>query len=392
MTRDDLYHQLYESSPVPILTVDRQGRVVDCNRAACVRLARSRTELVGVPVLRWIAREDRSKSKTNFLEAFRGGEVEWRARFERGYGPRLAVTVRAVAARTHEAPDVLHVFLSDAAESRALPGEVRHLQLALESFPDQFVLFLDAEGCVRYSSGMQRIFGYSIEECLGREASFLFARGLGGRGLLQELRHETAAGSRWEGNPWMVRKDGTRFRAFLVGVPYLDSRGERTVGVLLVGRDRSDAGAPLDRAPQAAGSSGAPTSITSPANVGRSRSVLVVDDDEGLRSAVRAFLEKAGFVVREAWSGRSALARILSGDAPELMIADLKMKDGTGYWLLRELARDFPHLLRRTVILTGGPSRAFVEEIGAETGCPVIRKPFDFQVLLDRLEEVASRD
>jgi two-component system NtrC family sensor kinase len=123
----------------------------------------------------------------------------------------------------------------------------------------------------------------------------------------------------------------------------------------------------------------------------RSRRVLIVDDDVAVRGMTRKLLEKVGYEVSEAWSGRSALARITSGEAPELVITDLKMKDGTGYWFLGQLSRDFPALLARTVIITGDPSLSAVELLAAETGCPVVRKPFEFPQLLEALDEVALR-
>ncbi|HEX7049145.1 MAG TPA: hypothetical protein VF188_02950 [Longimicrobiales bacterium] len=74
------------------------------------------------------------------------------------------------------------------------------------------------------------------------------------------------------------------------------------------------------------------------------------------------------------------------------MVTDLKTTDGTGYWLLHQPARDFPTVLKRTIIITGDPAHAAVDRIARETGCPVIRKPFEFQNLLETLDEVASRD
>src|SRR3954468_22518736 len=58
------------------------------------------------------------------------------------------------------------------------------------------------------------------------------------------------------------------------------------------------------------------------------RSVLVIDDDASLRAAVRRFLEREGYEVVESTSGRDALARLREGTAVELLVTDLKMKDG----------------------------------------------------------------
>jgi PAS domain S-box-containing protein len=125
--------------------------------------------------------------------------------------------------------------------------------------------------------------------------------------------------------------------------------------------------------------------------LGRTRTVLVVDDEETVRLAIRRFLEKVGFEVREAWSGRSALAQITAGRPPELVLTDLNMLDGNGVWFLEQLSRDFPDLLRHTVIVTGNSARDEIGRLTRETGCPVLIKPLDLSQLLDVLDEVAVR-
>ena len=54
------------------------------------------------------------------------------------------------------------------------------------------------------------------------------------------------------------------------------------------------------------------------------QSILVVDDEESVRVSMRRFLEKVGFEVREAWSGRSALAQITGGRPPDLVLSGSK--------------------------------------------------------------------
>lgn len=128
-----------------------------------------------------------------------------------------------------------------------------------------------------------------------------------------------------------------------------------------------------------------------PLALSQERSVLVVDDEPSVRVSIRRFLEKVGFEVREAWSGRSALAQITAGSPPEMVLTDLKMSDGSGAWFLEQLSRDFPDLLRRTVVVTGDPDQEAVQRLTRETGCPVLRKPLEMAYLLDVLDEVAAR-
>jgi DNA-binding NtrC family response regulator len=126
-----------------------------------------------------------------------------------------------------------------------------------------------------------------------------------------------------------------------------------------------------------------------PLNLSRPRTVLIVDDDEGHRTGLRSFLEKVGFEVVEAWSGRSAMAQVTSGHLPEMVITDLKMSDGSGYWFLEEMEREFPRLVRRTVVLSGDADHETAVRLSEDTGCPVVRKPFEAGQLLDILDQVA---
>ncbi len=128
-----------------------------------------------------------------------------------------------------------------------------------------------------------------------------------------------------------------------------------------------------------------------PLSLDRRRTVLVVDDDESIRDALRAFLEKVGYEVREAWSGRSAMAQLTAGKLPEVVVTDLRMSDGSGYWFLGELHRQYPELVRRTVIVTGDSNHAAADELSRRTGCPLVRKPFELSHLLDVLDRVLLR-
>jgi DNA-binding NarL/FixJ family response regulator len=68
----------------------------------------------------------------------------------------------------------------------------------------------------------------------------------------------------------------------------------------------------------------------------RARSVLVVDDDEALRTVVSFGLRQAGFDVTEAASGAAALESA-SSRRPSLVVLDVRLPDLSGYEVCREL-------------------------------------------------------
>lgn len=116
--------------------------------------------------------------------------------------------------------------------------------------------------------------------------------------------------------------------------------------------------------------------------------VLVIDDDAAMRAAVRRFLEREGYRVEESTSGREALTQLREGVSVRLVVTDLKMKDGSGGWLLAQLGYEFPTLLRRTLVVSGDADGAAAAHVVARWRCPILPKPFGAAELIDALQEL----
>jgi two-component system C4-dicarboxylate transport response regulator DctD len=114
--------------------------------------------------------------------------------------------------------------------------------------------------------------------------------------------------------------------------------------------------------------------------------VLVIDDDASMRAAVRRFLEREGYRVVESTSGREALGRLREGVVVQFVITDLKMKDGSGGWLLAQLGYEFPALLSRTLVVSGDADGAAAAHVVARWQCPILPKPFGAAELIDALQ------
>ena len=115
------------------------------------------------------------------------------------------------------------------------------------------------------------------------------------------------------------------------------------------------------------------------------RLVLVVDDDEGLRQLIRRQLAAAGYAVAEASSGRTALEALRDGLGAQGLVTDLEMSDGSGGWLLAQLAYEYPGLLPRTVVITGDAQGARAAHIATRWRCPMLAKPFSGAQLVQAL-------
>lgn len=73
-------------------------------------------------------------------------------------------------------------------------------------------------------------------------------------------------------------------------------------------------------------------------------SVLVIDDDDGVRSSLRAVLETSGYNVTTAASGEEGLSR-LSRTAFDIVLCDYRLPGATGLDVLRSTAGSVPFVL-----------------------------------------------
>jgi DNA-binding response OmpR family regulator len=120
--------------------------------------------------------------------------------------------------------------------------------------------------------------------------------------------------------------------------------------------------------------------------VSRSR-VLVVDDDEVARAALRGVLERAGHEVTEAQDGRAGL-RELYAKPPDLVILDVDMPELDG-WSTLERIRD----LSEVPVLMLTASEGELERVrGLQGGADdYVIKPFGPQELPARVQALLRR-
>ena len=117
-------------------------------------------------------------------------------------------------------------------------------------------------------------------------------------------------------------------------------------------------------------------------------SVLVVDDDLGVRRLTARILRAAGYHVLEAASGAEAL-RLLSGEPGiRLVVTDIVMPEMHGLDLAdRALART-PDL--RIVLMTGhAPQLTALLDV-RESPLPVLLKPFSAEQLVGKVRAALS--
>ncbi|HYH37967.1 MAG TPA: response regulator [Azospirillum sp.] len=122
---------------------------------------------------------------------------------------------------------------------------------------------------------------------------------------------------------------------------------------------------------------------------GEEAAVLLVDDEESVRSYLRLALEEAGCKVVEAADGVEALARWDEyGGLFDLLVTDVSMPNMTGPELARALDERNPAL--RMLFLTGYASQDQADGLTARPGTQLLMKPVGPEKLVQAVRELLS--
>jgi CheY-like chemotaxis protein len=110
---------------------------------------------------------------------------------------------------------------------------------------------------------------------------------------------------------------------------------------------------------------------------GPKKRILVVDDNEDLRTTIQALLQADGFEVAVAADGEAALALSRSRPA-DVVVTDLFMPDKDGIETIIELKKLYPNI--KIVAMSGWTSTQGSDylQVAREIGAAVtLQKPFD---------------
>jgi two-component system response regulator AtoC len=115
-----------------------------------------------------------------------------------------------------------------------------------------------------------------------------------------------------------------------------------------------------------------------------SPSILVIDDQEGIRKSFSAILEKEGYEVDAVATGQEAIKRSKSR-IYNLALVDLRLPDMDGIQLLTAMRDTSPKMVK--IIVTGYPSMENAIEAVNRGADAYIVKPFTMETLLRTIEE-----
>lgn len=120
--------------------------------------------------------------------------------------------------------------------------------------------------------------------------------------------------------------------------------------------------------------------------------VLVVDDDQDTRDALRFLLEDAGYIVAEAVDGMQALEMLRASGVSMVVLLDLDLPRFDGIKVLEAVANDASLAARHALVMVTAvaPFRyQAADEFRAKLSVPIIPKPFDLDTLLDAVAGAA---
>jgi putative two-component system response regulator len=113
--------------------------------------------------------------------------------------------------------------------------------------------------------------------------------------------------------------------------------------------------------------------------------VLVVDDDDEVRTTYAALLASRSYNTAQARSGDEALAYCLKHAAPSLIVLDLEMP-GMGGWALLKVLHCYRRFAEIPVLIVSGSE---LDE-GARAAYPYLSKPVQPDELIRRVGELLA--
>lgn len=121
-----------------------------------------------------------------------------------------------------------------------------------------------------------------------------------------------------------------------------------------------------------------------------SAQLLLVDDEPGLREAVKDYLQESGFIVQVASNAREGW-ELMQHNTPDLVISDIMMPQVDGYQFLKQLREDprfqaLPVVFLTAKGMTGDRIQGY--QAGVDAYLP---KPFDPDELIAIVENLLTR-
>lgn len=111
------------------------------------------------------------------------------------------------------------------------------------------------------------------------------------------------------------------------------------------------------------------------------KSILIVDDDQGIRESLKAILELEGYNAYTAENGKAALQTLIEIPRPDIILLDLMMPVMNGWEFVDQAAIDPEFASIPILVMTAMPKLKH-----GVNGSDVINKPLDIDQLLAKIK------
>jgi DNA-binding response OmpR family regulator len=118
-------------------------------------------------------------------------------------------------------------------------------------------------------------------------------------------------------------------------------------------------------------------------------SILLVEDDEPLRTIVGRHLRTHGYVVDEVESAEAAIRELENGLRPALVLLDINLPGDTGWDVMRAPAYEVAGRPDVLVVTATTISPRRLREFGVAGYLP---KPFPLETLIDTIERLLTTE
>jgi two-component system, cell cycle sensor histidine kinase and response regulator CckA len=236
--REEFVDSLVRCSPVPLFTIDAEGRVLSWNPAAERTFGWPPDDVVGRPPPIWP--EDRREELAMLLRRALAGEsvsgLRLACRRHDGSPIDTSLSVAPVQDRNARVTAILFAVQDFTDPTGAWKRNL--FQARLLDAVGQAIIATDLDGTVIYwNRAAQELYGWSSTEALGRDILDLTAT-LESAAKAEEVMAALQRGESWTGEFTARSKDGSTLKVLVSNAPVMDEQG-KLAGIIGVSSDVS---------------------------------------------------------------------------------------------------------------------------------------------------------
>ncbi len=172
------------------------------------------------------------------------------------------------------------------------------------------------------------------------------------------------------------------------GFIYPESAPGNTAFRIFLPRHIAGAGEALTHAPAAAVSAADASAKAASADLTGQGTILLVEDEEGLRALNARGLSSRGYTVLEAGNGVEAIEILEKQGRIDLVVSDVVMPEMDGPTLLKELRRRDPKV--KVIFVSGYAEEAFEKNLDEQEKYEFLAKPFTLKQLVTKVKETMA--